>query len=188
MPSENSAPTGLPTGLIEIARRGVGEKKVVVDEGHVRRRVGLVKFHYLSDRIFSAPGCEKIGAMFIRVVRRWILVLGCATAILASQLSTPQALREKAVSIPIGNQVEIRLLPNGKERVKGQMMSVSDTGVTVRTVDGGQIKERAVAFDQMQLLAHKKDSHTGLKILAGIGIAFASLAVVGLIIGAMGGI
>lgn len=106
---------------------------------------------------------------------RPLVIALCCTAMLFAQ----QTMREKAVSIPVGEIVDVRLNPKGKERVKGQLVSVSEQGLSVRTVDGGAVKERVIPFDEIQSLSQKRrDSHTGLKILAGIGIALASLWVI----------
>ena len=61
-------------------------------------------------------------------------------------------------------------------------MSLSNTDVTVRTVDAGQIKERPIAFDRMKSPTNKKGTHEATKILAGVGIALGALLVYGLIV------
>ena len=108
---------------------------------------------------------------------RWILVMTCATTLLAAP---GKGLREKAVSIPIGNPIEVRLL--GNDKIKGQLVAVSNSGVTIRTVEAGQIKELPIAFDKMRSITNKKANHTALKIVAGGAIAFCSLLIIGVIV------
>ena len=111
--------------------------------------------------------------MFSGWMLRWIALTCCATVLVA------QSVREQAVRIPVGNVVEVRLSPKGKQKVKGQLLAVSEQGLTVRIVDAGAVKERAIAFDEIQSLAHKKENgHVALKILAGVGITLAALWVI----------
>ncbi len=109
-----------------------------------------------------------------------VALLLCASLLNAqSQQQTPQ---EKAVAIPIGSVVEAKLSQR-RGKVKGQLVSVSETGVGIRTVEAGKIVEKSVAFADMQQFHHKKGSgNTAVKILAGVGIAFGVLLVIGAIL------
>ncbi len=117
----------------------------------------------------------------MRLLLRWIQVLlCCASSMFGWQAA---ALKEKAVNIPIGDPVEVRLMPKGQERVKGQLASVTDSGVTIRTVENGQVRERPVAFDEMRSLDRKAGASKGVKALAWVGGIFLGLTVIGLLIG-----
>ena len=111
-----------------------------------------------------------------KLVRAVALI--CCASILSAQPATPQQLREKAVTIPIGSVVEAKLVNKGG-KVKGQLLSVSEDGVTLRTAEGGTVKERAVAFSEMKQLSDKKGTGTAVKIFAGVGIAFTALIIIG---------
>ncbi|GEM_PF-6384196 len=86
-----------------------------------------------------------------------IVALVCSASLLSAQPATPQQLRERAVTIPIGSVVEAKLVNNGG-KVKGQLLTVSENGVTLRTAEGGTVKERTVAFSEMKQLSDKKGS------------------------------
>jgi len=90
------------------------------------------------------------------------------------------SIQEKSVSIPVGAVVKVKL--QNKTSLQGQMVSVSSSGVTVRVAEpGGTVQERAVPFSDIRQISEKKNSQTGLKIMAGVGIALGILFGIGLI-------
>jgi hypothetical protein len=111
-----------------------------------------------------------------------ILVWLCCASLLCAQPLTPVELRQRAVTIPIGSVVEAKLTNKGG-KVKGQLLSVSDSGVSIRTVEGAAIQERTVAFSDMKQLSHKKGPGTAIKILAGVGLGFFVLVIAAAVFG-----
>jgi hypothetical protein len=101
-----------------------------------------------------------------------------------SPCQPPQSIPEKAVSIPVGAVVKVKL--QNKSTLQGQLVSVSSSGVTVRVAEpgGGGVQERAVPFGEIRQIAEKKNNQTGLKIMAGVGIALGILFGIGLIFAA----
>jgi hypothetical protein len=110
---------------------------------------------------------------------RTIALLSCGSILQAQQTS-----KEKAVAIPIGSVVEAKL--NQKRgKVKGQLVSVSDTAVTIRTVESGSITEKSVAYADMDQFHHRQGAgNTATKVLAGVGVALGTLFLIGLILAA----
>lgn len=114
------------------------------------------------------------------IIRRFIAIL----IVLPLLLSGGQvSIQEQIVGIPIGSVVEVKTV--GKEKLKGQLVSVSGTDITVRVAASSGTQERPIAFDQIKSVANKSNNgRTGLKILAGVGIALGALMLVGIIIAA----
>jgi hypothetical protein len=110
-----------------------------------------------------------------------------ALVLLLPVLSFAQpSVQEKIVSIPMGSVVEVKL--TSKEKLKGQLVTVAPSGITMRVAQGTGTQERVIAFDQIRSVADKsKDRHTGLKILAGVGIAVGALMLIGAIVVAVAG-
>lgn len=93
--------------------------------------------------------------------------------------SAQPSIAEKAVAIPIGSVVKMKLVD--KTTLHGQLVSVSSTAITVRVADAGSVRERAVPLQDVRQIG-LKNNQTGLKIMAGVGIAFSILFAIGLIL------
>ena len=101
-----------------------------------------------------------------------LLMTSLAPALDARAAAAPAqqaALKGQLLEIPMGSQIEIRLVT--KEKIRGQLASVADDGVSVKTLTGSTIEEKRVAFDQMVSV---KQVRKGLpfvaKVFIGVGI------------------
>ena len=90
-------------------------------------------------------------------------------------------LREKALAIPPGSMVEIRM--KNKEKLRGRLEGVSNDAVTVKLAKGDKIDQRKIAFDDIKSIKPiegTKAGKTALYILAGVGVGLIILFVVAL--------
>ena len=56
-------------------------------------------------------------------------------------------LKERALAVPTGSLVEVRL--KTKEKLRGQLIEVSDEAITLKVAKGEKINERKLAFDEL---------------------------------------
>lgn len=98
-------------------------------------------------------------------------------------ISSPQSVEERAVGIPIGSTVYLKL--TDKTKLQGQLINVSQSGVTVRVADKtAGIQEKTLPFVAIKSISVKGNGNTAWKILAGVGIGIAALIIVGVILAA----
>ena len=111
------------------------------------------------------------------------LLLSCSLA----DASPPQVqsaveatdLRERLILIPAGSIIEVKLI--NKQKIRGRLGPVSDTGFEVQHAGNNQIVTEAFAFDTVSSVkVTGKGMHFVWKVLLGIGIVF---AVIGVIVG-----
>ena len=86
--------------------------------------------------------------------------------------SRVQALKEQLIEIPAGSVVEIRL--ETKQKLRGKLGTVNDSGFEVLTVRDGAIQSQSLGFHEIRSIKLQgKGMSTGAKIvlgaLAGIG-------------------
>ena len=106
------------------------------------------------------------------------LILVAPVLLLASQ-----TIQERAVAIPIGSTVNVRLLD--KSKLQGQLINVSQSGITVRVAEpAAGIQEKTLQFSEMKSISAKGNGNTAWKILAGVGIGIAGLIILGVILAA----
>jgi hypothetical protein len=99
--------------------------------------------------------------------------------------SQTQTVKDRAVQIPAGSKVEIRLID--KQKLKGRIGTVSDDGIVLKYSKAGQPEERRIAFTEMASIK-KAGWGTGRKVLVGAGLAFVGAGLIlGLVCWASGG-
>lgn len=112
--------------------------------------------------------------------RRVVALLLLAPVLL---ISSPQSVQERAVGIPIGSTVSVKLID--KTHLQGQLLNVSQSGVTVRVAaKAAGIQEKTLPFSEIKSISAKGAGNTAWKILAGVGIGIAALIIVGVILAA----
>jgi len=116
----------------------------------------------------------------LSVFMAWVVFVGsaCATkmnAFEAAAASQNPAIKARAVQIPAGSVVEVRL--TNQEKLNGRIGDVSDDGIVLKYVRGTRVEERKIAFaDMTSIKAVKKLSmgaKIGLVVLALIGVVMA---------------
>jgi len=89
-------------------------------------------------------------------------------------------LKERALAVPTGSLVEVRL--KTKEKLRGQLIEVSDEAITLKVAKGEKINERKLAFDELTSIKRieggSKAGRVTLYILAGVGVGFLILFVI----------
>jgi len=101
----------------------------------------------------------------------------------ASQKPTVNWL-ELVIQIPVGSQVEVRLL--NKERFRGRLGEISDEGFSVQIAQGNRIETRKVAFGDVKSVKVMGNNEKKRGILIGVAAAFGILLVLALTIGHLG--
>lgn len=105
----------------------------------------------------------------------------------ASQTAKP-TLKEQVVLINPGSVIEVVL--KNKEKFRGRMGSVTDTGFDVQYVVKDQTTTRTLPFDQVKKVKEQREQgmHLATKIAVGVLVGFGVLALIGLIaVAATGG-
>lgn len=104
-----------------------------------------------------------------------LLWSGLAPDSLAQEPRPPrsQSLKEKVIEIPMGSIIEVRL--ENRQKLRGKLGAVSDSGFELQTVREGSISTQTLGYEQVTSIKHKeKGMSTGAKItlgiLAGIGV------------------
>jgi hypothetical protein len=98
-------------------------------------------------------------------------------------LFSSQTIQERVVGIPVGSTVNIKLVD--KTRLQGQLLNVSQTGITVRVAEkAAGVQERTLPFGEIKSISAKGNGNTAWKILAGVGIGIAGLIILGVILAA----
>ncbi len=98
-------------------------------------------------------------------------------------ISNPQTIQERAVGIPIGSTVHLKL--TDKTKLQGQLINVSQSGVTVRVAEKtAGIQEKNVPFSEIKSISPKGSDNTAWKVLAGVGIGIVALIIVGVVLAA----
>jgi hypothetical protein len=92
--------------------------------------------------------------------------------------SREQRLKERALAIPPGTMVEVKL--RDKQKIRGQMGAVSDEGFTVQTAQGNKIEMKTVRFDQLKSI--KKVGHKPPRIATGVAIGLVGLGILVVVI------
>ena len=88
-------------------------------------------------------------------------------------------LRERLILIPAGSIIEVKLI--NKQKIRGRLGPVSDSGFEVQHARDNQIVTEALTFDAVSSVrVTGKGMHFAWKVLIGIGIVF---AVIGVIVG-----
>lgn len=89
-------------------------------------------------------------------------------------------LKERALSIPAGSLVEVRL--KTKEKLRGQLTEVSNETITLKVAKGDKIDERKLAFDELKSIkgveGGSKAGRVALYVLAGVGVGLVVLFVI----------
>jgi hypothetical protein len=70
--------------------------------------------------------------------------------------SQTQTIKDRAVKIPAGSKVEVRL--TNKEKLKGRVGAVSDDGMVLEYSKAGQTEERKIAFGEVQSLKKQRST------------------------------
>jgi hypothetical protein len=70
------------------------------------------------------------------------------------------AIKERALKVPAGSVVEVRL--TNKEELKGRIGDISDDGIVLKYTKAGQIEERKIAFSEVRSL--KKQRSRGWRV------------------------
>ncbi len=92
-------------------------------------------------------------------------------------LSAGQSIQQKAMAIPVGSVVELRLAD--KSTLKGQLSSISNSGVTVKVAEAGAVSDKTVAFDNIRKISERKTgSHTTRNVLIGVAIGVGVLVTI----------
>ena len=95
-------------------------------------------------------------------------------------ISKKANLKERALAIPTGSQVEVRL--KNKEKLRGQLIEVSNEALTLKVAKGETIYERKLAFDELKSIkgveGGSKAGRVTLYILAGVGVGLVILFVI----------
>jgi hypothetical protein len=89
-------------------------------------------------------------------------------------------LKERALAIPTGSLVEVRL--KTKEKLRGQLVEVSNEAITLKVAKGDRIDKRRLAFDELKSIkgaeGGSKAGRVTLYILAGVGVGLVILFVI----------
>lgn len=126
----------------------------------------------------------------LSVLLTWVLAINSLPA-KPKNVATPYAsqapavqkptVKQKALEIPTGTRIEIRL--KTKKKLRGRLAEISNDALTLRTLEGGKIGERKIAFDDItsiKTLEGSKAGRTALYILAGVGVGLIILFVIAL--------
>jgi len=113
----------------------------------------------------------------LAVFMSWVVLLNPAFAAkmdafdssAASQAPTSRTatIKERAVLIPAGSKVEVRLVD--KQALKGRIGDVSDDGIVLKYTKAGQTAERKIAFTDMTSIK-KAGWGPGRWALVGFGV------------------
>lgn len=90
-----------------------------------------------------------------------------------AQTEDQPVLKARALAIPPGTKVQLRLL--NKQKVRGRIESHSDDGITVQTSPGTDVE---IGFDQISALKTVKEKSRAEKALPWVWIGLGAAAVV----------
>lgn len=99
--------------------------------------------------------------------------------LLVTQFLLPagQSVQQKAMSIPIGSVVELKLAD--KTKLKGQLSSISNSGLNVKVAEAGAVADKTVAFGNIRKISERKTgSHTTRNVLIGVAIGVGVLVTI----------
>lgn len=89
----------------------------------------------------------------------------------------PQAkkptLKEQALEIPVGSQIEARL--QNKEKLRGRMGEITDDGFRLQHVRANKVETRNIAFAELKsikMVERESSGRIALYVLAGVGVTF----------------
>jgi hypothetical protein len=156
-----------------------------------RQKPGHAGVYYARRRMLHSPGesrpaLTRTRAITMKVVHylRPLLALLCALVI-SPAAQTPQpaksTLKEQVVLIPQGSVIEVVLL--SREKLRGRIGAVSDTGFDLQRVQNDQTILRTFRYDEVKSVKIKgRGMSTAAKItigaLAGAGAVFLVLILV----------
>ena len=93
----------------------------------------------------------------------------------------PAGLKERLTLIPGGSIIEVKL--GNKQKIRGRLGSVSDSGFEVQHTRNDQVVTEAVAFDAVKSVkVTGKGMHFAEKVVIGTLIAIGVVALVGVIV------
>lgn len=107
--------------------------------------------------------------------------------LLVAQFLLPagQSVQQKALTIPIGSVVELRL--TDKTTIKGQLSSIGNSGLTVKVAESGTVADKTFAFDNIRKISQRKaGSHTTRNVLIGVAIGVGVLVTISVALMAAG--
>jgi hypothetical protein len=84
-----------------------------------------------------------------------------------------QSLKQTLIEIPGGSIIDVRL--HSKQKLRGRLGAISDSGFEIQSVRDGKIQTQTLSFEEVKSVKHQeKGMSTGAKItlgiLAGIGV------------------
>ncbi len=84
-----------------------------------------------------------------------------------SLFAADQTIRARLLSIPSGTPVEARLV--NKQKLRGKLGAVTDSTLTLQTIENGRIVDKPIALDELRSVKVKTGMSTAAKV--GIGVA-----------------
>ena len=105
------------------------------------------------------------------MVRRTLLLVLVLTILprLASSASREASVRTQIDSVPLGAKIELRL--KNKQKIRGRMVKVSDSSVTLADL---RARETQISFVEV-VSVNELGLHTGRSILIGVSIGLVAL-------------
>ena len=112
-----------------------------------------------------------IGSTWLLVVVFTLLTAGDAQAAAHNSTKAP-TVKEKALSIPPGSLVQVQLM--SKAKLRGQIGSITNGGLTLKVANGNSIEDKTVAFAEVKSINQVGKGHSpAFWILIGVGAILA---------------
>ena len=115
--------------------------------------------------------------VWLLLVMSTLMTAADAQAAVPQTSTQEQNLKARILKIPVGSVVQVQL--KSKEKLQGQLGTISDEGFTVKTAKGSTIEDRKVSFDEVKSIKQKGKGHSvSFWILVTIGSFFVAIAVI----------
>ena len=125
--------------------------------------------------------------------RSILAVMLCALLVLpaeSAQQTPPPTVQEQVGQISTGSIVEAKTKLKNMKKVRGRLGAVTADGFEIQTVNGQKVDNIRLSFADVKSVADKSQqkSHTGMYILVGVCVTVGVMALIAVVLVAMGGV